>query len=96
MILMLILVKVKKKILDLKDLDINKIKEYNNTLHKNNFFSSNKEIMKLNDNNNHLYNDNKFKNSWKNRNLKEIGINGDITASQINILKISINQKIKL
>ena len=75
--------KSEKKILDLSDLDINKIKEYN-PRHKNNFFSSNKEIMNLNDNNNTLFNDNKFMNSGKNRNLKEIGINGDITAQEKN------------
>ena len=87
---MLILVKL-KKILDLSDLYINKIKEYN-PRQKNNFFSSNKEFMNLNYNKNPIFNDNKFMSSGKNINLKEIGINGDITASQVNILKISINQ----
>ena len=42
--------KREKKIFDLSDLDINKIKEFN-PRHKNNFFSSNKEIINLNDNN---------------------------------------------
>ena len=40
--------------------------------------------MNLNDNNNPLFNDSKFMNSGKNRNLKEIGINGDITAQEKN------------
>ena len=48
--------------------------------------------MNLNYNKNPIFNDNKFMSSGKNINLKEIGINGDITASQVNILKISINQ----
>ena len=73
--------KSEKKISDLSDLDINKIKEFN-PRHKNNFFSSNKEIMNLNDNENPLFNDNKY---GKNRNLKEIGINGDIGAQERNL-----------
>lgn len=52
-----------KKIYDLSELDINKVKEYK-PRHKNNLFSSNKEIMNLNDNN---------------KNLKEIGVNADMT-----------------
>lgn len=55
--------KSEKKIYDLSELDINKVKEYK-PRHKNNLFSSNKEIMNLNDNN---------------KNLKEIGVNADMT-----------------
>ncbi len=69
--------KSEKKILDLSELDINKIKEFN-PRHKNNFFSSNKEIMNLNDKN--PLNDNKYNNGGKNKNLKEIGINGEISS----------------
>ena len=70
--------KSEKKILDLSELDINKIKEYN-PRHKNNFFSSNKEIMNLNDNN-FLINDNKD----KSKALKEIGINREIPSNEKN------------
>ena len=56
--------KSEKKIFDLSELDINKVKEYN-PRHKNNLFSSNKEIMNMNDNN---------------KSLKEIGVSGDITT----------------
>ena len=72
--------KSEKKILDLSELDINKIKEYN-PRHKNNFFSSNKEIMNLNDNNS-LLNDNKDKSKI----LKEIGINREIPSNEKNKL----------
>ena len=81
--------KSEKKILDLSELDINKIKEFN-PRHKNNFFSSNKEIMDLNDYNPAL-NDNKFNNGGKIRNLKEFGINGDIIAKEKK--KVHIYQK---
>ena len=70
--------KSEKKILDLSELDINKIKEYN-PRHKNNFFSSNREIMNLNDNN-FLINDNKD----KSKALKEIGINREIPSNEKN------------
>ena len=40
--------------------------------------------MNLNYNNNPIFNDNKFMNSGKNINLKEIDVNGDITAQEKN------------
>ena len=40
--------------------------------------------MNLNYNNNPIFNDNKFINSGKNINLKEIDVNGDITAQEKN------------
>ena len=90
--------KSEKKIFDLSDLDINKVQEYN-PRHKNNFFSSNKEIIKLNDNN-PISNENKYNNASKKRNLKEIGINGDIHNQEMNLAssfhKDYINMKNKM